>query len=95
MKLDQQACGIVVFTGCGTSRARAERLVKAIQRVGYERGYVYDYRGVWRLVDGKQLSLQLIWWGTKIPSSFWIASALDQGWGRCEVIEPGDGSNFL
>jgi hypothetical protein len=95
MKLDQQACGIVIFTDCGTSRVRAGRIVKAMQRAAYEKGHVYDYRGVWRLVDGKSLSLQLIWWGTPTPVEFFESAASSSGWGMCQVIEPGDGSNFL
>lgn len=95
MKLDQQACGIVVFSNCGTSRVRAGRLVKQLQVMGYKKGYVFDFRGVWRLVDGKQLTLQFVWWGSPTPASFFQDAAYVFDWGKCEVYEPGDGSSFL
>jgi hypothetical protein len=88
MKLDQQACGLVVFAGCGTSRARALKLLQQVAKDGYAAGHGFDYRGVWVLVDGKSLTLQLVWWGFPVPSRFWLDAASRHSWNVVQLVEP-------
>jgi hypothetical protein len=87
MKLDQQACGLMIFRDVGTSRQRAGVQLRQLHKALYEHKLYFDFRGVWRLNEKKSLDLELVWWGLPITREDWAAGASSVGWSAPEHAE--------